>query len=380
MTHEKNKLLYKNTYASLRDRIKENGYAPTSVTGAYPGMFARDASEEALALMINGDFELTRKMLGYIFAYHKKYDFDFVIHVMRDNYDQMISDRHQADATFFLIHSWCLYVKDAPASGEKDAFIIETAPQIKRYIDHWMNEEFFNKELGLLRNPCFEHARDGSYFNCYDILTNVLMSQSLHEVSEVYGEIDGVYAKYCGKIADEIAAGVHKNLTAEIDGKRIYTELQSISKESGRDFKITEDKTFYEGLSGFNFFPMGIQWYALDEEIANNTYDALMKYDTEPYEGGVLMIDAYSKRRDDNTYELLGKHAMGKSVAWELLFCKKIGRTDRIDELVSFIERNSDQMYRETWALRGGGGDTANQEHASWMVYAMKQLFPSLGE
>ena len=41
---EKHRLLFRNTYESLRGRIHSNGYAPTSVTGAYKGMFTRDAS------------------------------------------------------------------------------------------------------------------------------------------------------------------------------------------------------------------------------------------------------------------------------------------------------------------------------------------------
>ena len=46
---EKHRLLFRTTYESLRGRIHSNGYAPTSVTGAYKGMFTRDASIQIMA-------------------------------------------------------------------------------------------------------------------------------------------------------------------------------------------------------------------------------------------------------------------------------------------------------------------------------------------
>ena len=66
---EKHRLLFRNTYESLRGRIHSNGYTPTSVTGTYNGMFTRDASIQIMAHTACGDFDAARRMLAYIFSY-----------------------------------------------------------------------------------------------------------------------------------------------------------------------------------------------------------------------------------------------------------------------------------------------------------------------
>lgn len=378
MINGKNAILYKNTYASLRDRIKENGYAPTSVTGAYPGMFPRDAAEETYALMKNNDFEYARKILKYILDYHKKYDAQFGLHVISDDFGPIISDRHQADTTFFIIRAWCIYNSTAPESAEKQEFLSSTHDTIRRFVEHWMNNGCFNNEMKLLRNPSYEHTRDGSYFNSYDLLTNVVMSEALHELSEAYVPFDADFAAYSGKIADTIAEGIHENLTAVVDGVKIYAEMQSFSKEYAPTAEIIEDTNFYEGFSGINFVLYGVDWYAGDKALLENTYLKTYEYCSQLYNNQCVMIDAFSTKIGEGKYECRGNHAMGKAIAWEIFHCLKTGRRDRIEELTKFIEDFSDDMYRETWALNGGGADTANQEHASWMVNAMKSAYPEL--
>ncbi|MBR6549266.1 MAG: hypothetical protein IKT68_06960 [Clostridia bacterium] len=378
MTHEKNAILFKNTYASLKGRIKENGYAPTSVTGAYPGMFPRDAAEETFALMKNNDYECARKILYYILTYHRKYDAQFGLHVISDEYGPIISDRHQADTTFFIVRAWSMYCCNAPESAQKQEFLSETHDIIRRFVEHWMNNGCFSTELQLLRNPSFEHARDGSYFNSYDLLTNTIMSQALHELSTAYIPFDADFAKYCGEIADTVAKGIHQNLTATVDGIKIYAEMRSLSKESGATFEITEDTTFYEGFSGINFIIYGVDWYAGDPEILENTYVKTHQYCSELYDNQCVMVDAFATKDETGTYRCLGKHTMGKGIAWEIFHCLKTGRKERIEELTAYIVSHSEDMYRETWAFGGGGGDTANQEHASWMINAMKSAYPEL--
>lgn len=48
-TSDAAKEMYKNTYANLTNRITNRGYAPTSLTGAYEGMFIRDSSIQVMA-------------------------------------------------------------------------------------------------------------------------------------------------------------------------------------------------------------------------------------------------------------------------------------------------------------------------------------------
>lgn len=79
--------------------------------------------------------------------------------------------------------------------------------------------------------------------------------------------------------------------------------------------------------------------------------------------------------RPDGTCTLRKDHVLGKALAWELLYCHSTGRFAREQELLDFLARYSDEMYRETWKYTGGGSDTANQEHASWMIFAMQRTF-----
>ncbi len=73
-----------------------------------------------------------------------------------------------------------------------------------------------------------------------------------------------------------------------------------------------------------------------------------------------------------------GNHVIGKGIAWEMLYCNKMGYQERLAELNAFVEENSETMYRETWAYAGGGADTGNQEQASWLLYAVKTASPQL--
>lgn len=57
------------TYGSLSGRVRPSGYAPTSVNGGYAGMFARDASIQAMAMVAAGEPEKARSVLQYIVGY-----------------------------------------------------------------------------------------------------------------------------------------------------------------------------------------------------------------------------------------------------------------------------------------------------------------------
>src|SRR5689334_18068190 len=58
------------TRQSLIDRVEESGYAPTSLTGAYVGMFGRDASIHALALDAIGRRDLAISVLRQLSRFH----------------------------------------------------------------------------------------------------------------------------------------------------------------------------------------------------------------------------------------------------------------------------------------------------------------------
>ena len=67
---EKDIELYKNSYDILYNRITDRGYAITSLTGTYVGMFTRDSAIQAMAHLAYGDSDSARAILRYLLSYH----------------------------------------------------------------------------------------------------------------------------------------------------------------------------------------------------------------------------------------------------------------------------------------------------------------------
>lgn len=76
--------MYKNTYANLTDRITDRGYAPTSVTGAYQGMFIRDSSIQVMAQNAYGDYQKSRKVLNFLLSYQQGMGAEYAKHIVPD--------------------------------------------------------------------------------------------------------------------------------------------------------------------------------------------------------------------------------------------------------------------------------------------------------
>jgi hypothetical protein len=361
---KKNEALFCKTYQSMIDRTHENGYAQTSVTGAYVGMFCRDASIQMRAHVEAGDYDQALKLLKYTVDYHRTYDYDYLLHIM-NNGNGPISSKVQVDTTFFFLHAWYLYATKAPDSPQKEAFLKESQDKIFDFADYFLEQGYLD-EFGLMINPSLEHSRDGRYWFSYDLLTNVYASQALHELALYFGESHPEKAKGWEEASQTIVNGVHTNLISEIDGKKFYAEL----------IDYQDDNRLVQGFSWVNLAPMGCDWYAADPQLLENTYQLYMKYGSCLYYNEYQMLDVYSTYNGNPL--VAGNHVIGKGLAWEMMYCKKMGYTQRLQKLVNFVERNSVDMYRETWGYYGGGSDTANQEHASWMLVANKTCFPQL--
>ncbi len=360
----KGESLYAETYQSMLDRIQENGYAQTSLNGAYEGMFCRDSSIQVMAHVAQGDYSAAAKILRYIVDYHNTYKRDYVMHIMLNGKDPY-SDKLQTDTTFFFLHAWYMYATKAPASAEKTALLNATEEKIKAFADYFIDGTYFDRDKGLIENRYLEHSRDGREWYTYDLLTNVYASQAWYELSRYFATKDPARAKSWKEAADLIAKGVHTHLVTTIDGKTMYAELYDL-----------ENETFVQGFSWVNMAPVGCEWYAMDKEIMANTYALYTKYGAGNWFGKYKMLEVHVKYTGSTNTR--AREVIGKGLAWELMYCKMVGNTDRIRVLEAFIENYSVDMYRETWQASGGGSDTANQEHASWMLFAHKYCHPEL--
>ncbi len=366
--------LFANTYGSMMDRIREDGYAPASVTGAYEGMFPRDSSIQVMAHVAQGDYDQARMILNYLTEYHETNNHDYVIHIIRAN----PSFYKQADTNFFFLHAWYLFATKAPQTAENKAYIEGSYDTIKQFANYYLDQGYLHDKYDLIFNESLEHTRDGSYWQAYDLVTNVYASQALHELSEYFKTSDPTNAKKWEDAATRIAAGIHKNLVAEVEGKNIYAELRGRSQKA-IDSDADAQEKFISGFSWVNLAPMGCDWYAADPDILDHTYQMYLKYGSYRYTNRrYTMLEACTNYYVNKNVNRQGNHVIGKGLAWELLYCHKMGYTDRLIQLVAFLEENSETMYRETWVYSGGGADTANQEQCSWMLYAHKNIFPEL--
>ncbi len=363
--------LYKATYQSMVDRIQENGFTNTSLTGAYEGMYLRDASIQILAHVTQGDFDEARKILSYITEYHRTKGLSYIMYIIR-TYNAY---HKQTDTTFFFLHSWYQFAVNAPKTTENKAYIDKSIELIKEFANFYLDNGYLRDEYDLLYNESFEHSRDGSYFQSYDLVTNVFASQALHELSQYFKTSDPANAKKWGDAADRIAKGIHKNLVVECKGALMYAEFYG-TKKANIETVPESEKKFYAGLSWVNLAPMGCDWYAAKPEILEHTYQIYSTYGSVKYRNQTTgkrytMLEVYSDLNVKSPRRLnSGNHVIGKGLAWEIMYCNKTGKTDRLAEIIEFIEVSSTTFYPEVYAYSGGVNDTGNQEQASWLLVA----------
>lgn len=274
----------------------------------------------------------------------------------------------QIDAVFLLANAWFTYVKAAPNTPVDNEFIEQSYPIIKKYIRAYIDGDYINQELKLIKNPFFEHTRDLRKWCSYDLMTNVFASQVFYEFSkrdELLGNTEEA-AEWYGW-AEFIRQGIETNLTTEVRGKKIYAEL----------IDITHDNKFYQGMSWCNLTPIAAKWYAMDTEMMKRTLEVYAEEATVYY-GDIPMLDAcYNMFNGD-----YADHVIGKGYSWELMFSAATGNTERVEQMTEFMIKNTpgSNMYPESWWYPDIFSDVGNQEMASWVAYGMATVYPELKE
>jgi hypothetical protein len=180
-------------------------------------------------------------------------------------------------------------------------------------------------------------------------------------VAKMYG--DNAIADEFAKAADDIAAAVHSELISEFDGKPIYTEL----------IALDEGGAVYRGFSFVSLAPIASDWYAVDEELMANTYEAYLAVGTEKY-SGIDMLGVVIELDENDKVKSIGNHVIGKGLGWEIYYLWKTGNTERLEQVLSFIDKRSNDVYPEVWRNNGTLADSANQEQASWILYQIARV------
>ena len=275
------------------------------------------------------------------------------------------SDEAQPDTVLALAHAWLAYANAAPNTPEDRAFIEESYPIVVEFVRAFSDTGYISDELKLMRNPYLEHSRDVRKWNCYDMVTNSYASEVFHELAQfasARGEKSD--AAEWERLAELIREGISENLVTELDGKRIYAEL----------IDLDHDSELIKGLSWVNYSSLAVNWYGIDAQIMKNTFEVY--YSRSIKYGGFDMLDACMNLKTGG----LGSHVIGKGFSWELMYNASVGNTDRVNTMTDFVVINSPgtNIFPESWWQPNRFSDVGNQEHCSWIAYAMATVLPEL--
>ena len=269
----------------------------------------------------------------------------------------------QPDGNYMFIHAWYQYAMGCLDNEDNRIFIAESYPIIRTYANYYLDNGYID-DNGLMRNPYFEHSREGRKWNSYDLITNVFASQALYEMSRFAADHgDAASAAKWSAASTALTEAIAEHLITEYDGVTIYAELYDV--DSGN---------FIPGISWVNLAPMAAQWYAMDAEIMQNTLDLYGVYATDTFYGFEMLHSCGTLGTVDG-----GSSVIGKGLSWEIMYYHTIGNESRRDYLLNFIETVSADsgVYPECYR-KDRLPDPGNQEHASWQFYAVSFVYPEL--
>lgn len=334
--------LWNGSWHSVNDRIEPSGFLPTSVSGGYGGitqMFVRDASGQIIGLVQCGPEHARvagralRFMLSQLQANYQPGSFlSYAPHVMQANkaLTEIVSfDKiDQTDDTFYLIAAYGRYCEvTGDAKLRADFYDL-----LKNYTLHYLAPGarslgkggtvsqpatgggvlYWNASLSLLWNANLEHSRLGSYWSCYDQLTNSFAAEGLRVLA--------VAAKSLGKTADatlwegwrkKILHGIDTALTysnpLQTGGASIYGELR------GHENSFKEDKgevgysPLLWGMSYENYVPVVMGLSVIGGNTSSNTGTApqshALSVPVPPTSSDALQALGLDEGRLDRTWE-----------------------------------------------------------------------------
>eukprot|EP01052_Picozoa_sp_SAG31_P046082 SAG31_NODE_8670_length_1410_cov_1.341724_2_plen_360_part_00 len=244
--------LWNGSWHSVNDRIQPSGFLPTSVSGGYGGitqMFVRDASGQLIGLLQCGDEQTKtagkalRFMLSQLQDHYNPDSFlSYAPHVMQANKEltRIISfdTIDQTDDTFYLIAAYGLYLQRTGDTELRDDYY----DLLKKYALHYFANGarsmgggggspqhpkkgghvlYWNESLSLIWNANLEHSRLGSYWSCYDQLTNSFAAEGLRALADAM-----LWKRWRAKILHGIDTSLTYADTDNTDGRPIYAELR----------------------------------------------------------------------------------------------------------------------------------------------------------
>ena len=239
----------------------------------------------------------------------------------------IISDFDEVDGQAHVPMAWARLVSK---TGDKE-FEDKWYEYLAKIIDRASDFPYFmygnNPTWGfvdLVLCPSFEHSREYRFWHCYDLLTqsfNGAAWQAMADVARRRGD-DAHADKWEDKLK-RLRYGIDKNLTREVDGKKVYLEMRLPDGSGGKPM---------HDMGWVNFSPVAAQWEALDREVLVNTIDLLRSKAMQTLADGTKWLPT-------DWYEDKGPspEIIGKGIGWEIDFCRQQGQWWRIMEIFEML-------------------------------------------
>lgn len=364
--------IYKTTLDSLFDRVNEAGYLQESVTGRYKGEYVRSIGALVRLALEVGQEEAAGRALRFVTDTVKRLDLPYLPFTINAD-GRTVQQEDELDGRAHFVLGWALYAMQ----GERSAYEDDTYALMAREMDAFFSDAYFDRTAapsgGLMRNPRFTHTRDnnrGSYWDCYDLLTNQFVAAAAEQMILVARRRgDSAAAERWAAGLAELAEGIRTGLTRGSGGVTVYREML-VPTASG---VTKEDRMSWVCLS-----PTAAGWSGMDRTIMANTERAA--------------AEALRRRSADGTWYLAVEQTgngrvkdwvLGKAVGWDIEAARLDGDWQRIADWFDFLESNhTGNLYMETMKKSGGKwvpDDCGNAEQCIWFVWAVARVREELG-
>ncbi|MCX7599266.1 MAG: hypothetical protein N2512_10460 [Armatimonadetes bacterium] len=273
----------------------------------------------------------------------------------------------QIDGNFHVLLGWALVALNWPDQEWED----RTWAQVAHWTDVATDWPYLTPPgqpgtissifVGLVHNFCFEHSREGRYWDCWDLLTQAFACQALRLLSRVAERRgDSVHAAKWRGACEQIERIVEERLVWEVEGRRLYAEMRLPDGSAGKIFP---------GLSWVNLAPVAAQWEGVNRDLLRETVKFLREKAGFEWRGYRLTGCEW---KTDGT---VARSVIGKQLAWEMVHALEEGELSRLCELLDFVkEANTADVYAECFWAAGDGSmelsDPGNGEQVGWWCWA----------
>ncbi len=309
----------------------------------------------------------------------------------------VFSSAVQPDGQYSVILAWARYI----SRTHDTAFENATYAQVARLTDLAVGMPYLNIDTSLstdlVRNPCFEHSREGRFWDTYDLLTQVFTAEAWRKmipIAKARGDIAHVH-KWRTAL-HELEYGIQHYLTRRLGGKTIYAEMRLPNGYGGK---------IYSGLSWVNLSPVAARWKGANPIILSNTVAAYWKRAVFSWDGfqilgcqwnppGIRHIYTVTKsgwviQRQAIDHARISRSLIGKQWAWAFLYSVQQHQWGRACDMLNFLRKayqapvllkpfSKDYkwpVFAECFWFQPDGkvalSDPGNDEQASWYCWAI---------